>query len=488
MPYDGKRDGIFLYTKETAVADEVMLDFVERVMSSMTSFTGFCTQKTMSYKSVYSEAKFMSRSTFILLFFVWAHATGITIEKFVDPYCLWEPKFLTGDGTHIGVPLRQVSMVAPVTARVGEVSGPTNRRKDRRFMPTESGQEALRKLLGHFTSETPCADIQQQKEQVLDSIDQDARCRSLFEALFSGQMPSEIKLALCRVLELASNQSSVTTILPYRLGGKLLEMTTEPKYCSDLPELSRLLQVAHGSRYQPTVERFLFYLWDRVCEVHSDETIFAAAVASPPRDVMSSASFYCFTEHGGQVREIPKYGTDQDRVGGGSCTKGFNQPTYRDWTYLWLWFCPLHGHCYGFHIIDGAEGRKDPFCSLVKFLPTMPREIFYDFSCQLMEYSLNREPELFKNTRFWQDVFHTVNHKACGKNFTSRRISHLNVFDTEIAEQTNSFLNKLKFTATHMSQEHFLFFVNFFLGIWNKRKSDKAKKSLATAVSFLSVE
>ena len=58
--------------------------------------------------------------------------------------------------------------------------------------------------------------------------------------------------------------------------------------------------------------------------------------------------------------------------------------------YMFLFFCPLHGHCYGFHIIDGAEGRKDPMQTLFKYL-LEAEIIFYDYACQLEEYSMNRE-------------------------------------------------------------------------------------------------
>ena len=88
---------------------------------------------------------------------------------------------------------------------------------------------------------------------------------------------------------------------------------------------------------------------------------------------------------------------------------------------IFLWFCPVHGHSYGFHLISGGEGRKDPFCSLFKYCQTMPEHIYYDFACQLSEYCLNREPELFKSTRFWYDLFHFIGH-LCGINFKSGRI------------------------------------------------------------------
>ena len=53
-------------------------------------------------------------------------------------------------------------------------------------------------------------------------------------------------------------------------------------------------------------------------------------------------------------------------------------------TFLFLWFDPQHyGHCYGYHMIPGHEGRKDPACSA--YMETAPLEMFYDFSCQLEE-------------------------------------------------------------------------------------------------------
>ena len=117
-----------------------------------------------------------------------------------------------------------------------------------------------------------------------------------------------------------------------------------------------------------------------------------------------------------------------------------------------------------FHFIAEGEGRGDPFSSLFKYKKTMPKEIFYDFACQLSEYALNRESELFKNTRFWHDLFHALGH-LCGWNFKSGRVIGLDNINTEICEQVNSFLQCIKYTGSHLSQEHFVFFLQFFLCI-----------------------
>ena len=63
------------------------------------------------------------------------------------------------------------------------------------------------------------------------------------------------------------------------------------------------------------------------------------------------------------------------------CTKLFPSVSFGGFGYMFLWFCPIHGHTYGFHLIEGGEGQKDPFCSLVKYIEEMPEEIFYDAAC-----------------------------------------------------------------------------------------------------------
>ena len=59
----------------------------------------------------------------------------------------------------------------------------------------------------------------------------------------------------------------------------------------------------------------------------------------------------------------------------------------------------------------------------------------------------------------------------CGINFKSGRVLGLEGVNTEICEQFNSFLQCIKYTGSHLSQEHFTFFVQFFLYLMNKEKT-----------------
>lgn len=143
--------------------------------------------------------------------------------------------------------------------------------------------------------------------------------------------------------------------------------------------------------------------------------------------------------------------------------------------YMQFMFCPMHGHLYGFHMIFGHEGRKDPFNAIFKYKPTAPQEFVYDFACQLSEYCLNREPNFFCCTRFLHDLFHGITH-VCGKAFKSQRAPALRGLNTEICEQFNSHLQSVKYTGSHLSQVHSMFFTQFLGYLWNRDKTERCRK------------
>ena len=150
---------------------------------------------------------------------------------------------------------------------------------------------------------------------------------------------------------------------------------------------------------------------------------------------------------------------------------------------MFVWLCPIHGHCYGFHLIPVAEGRKDPFFSTYKYLPEPPEEVFYDFGCSLSEYSLNRAPSYSRNIRFWHDVFHGLSHK-CPFVYSFKRMGDSLNVNTEICEQFNSYIQCIKFTGSHLSQSHFCFFMQFFIKMWNDKKTAQFEKKEQMTVAF----
>ena len=69
---------------------------------------------------------------------------------------------------------------------------------------------------------------------------------------------------------------------------------------------------------------------------------------------------------GQQLRKMPSYDIDgstkynyDDRPQvEDPCTKNYPSVSFGGFGYLFLWFCPVHGHSYGFHLIKGGRDTK----------------------------------------------------------------------------------------------------------------------------------
>ena len=123
-----------------------------------------------------------------------------------------------------------------------------------------------------------------------------------------------------------------------------------------------------------------------------------------------------------------------------------------------------------------------PACCLYNHLEIAPEIIYYDFACSLEEYCMNRETEYFKNARFFYDIFHGYNH-TCSKIYSSKNLIHLNSVNSSICEQFNSYLQYIKNSAKQMSQEHFMFFLQYMIRLWDEKKKKSFMEKLNIALS-----
>ena len=143
--------------------------------------------------------------------------------------------------------------------------------------------------------------------------------------------------------------------------------------------------------------------------------------------------------------------------------------------YLFLWICPRHGHCYGFHIIPGSEGRKDPAATVYTHMETPLKCIFYDHACSLSEYFKNWKSGFFENTGVLHNLFHGFTDKCS----TSLSCADLNCFsqvNTSISEQFNSYIQRIKSSAKLLTQVHFVFYLQFFVHQWNQSQFKSFEK------------
>lgn len=493
IPYCGSKDCLHFFSRQTCAGDEIAYDFVNRVISTKTSFSSYCSDMTRVYKSSYEGAgSFMSPGTFIKWFFSWAAAKKIDFRKEIDPWCGHNPQILAADATHVGVAIKHLSISPIETIHSDEVRLPQRRRNDRCFFEADHppsaislGMEKLLKSCNSLLQRSSVASstlLTSDVDDVLRVVPQSV-CLVVHKFL-SRQYPQDVLRYLAEVLLLLSCKYPVSQLLPYRYVAHLREFVQHIKDTGNLVNASEVMQ------YAPEILKLLTasvrredFVMQEMCDfvhslcvlvesVHADDV--AAGIGSPIVGSYNPEKFGCayyFSPHGCRVRLPLNYsGSANPTVEAESCTKIYPFVSRGGFTYSFLWFCPIHGHCYGFHLIPGSEGRKDAFFSLYSYLPEPPKEIFYDFGCSLAEYCLNREPGFFRETRFWHDIFHGFSHK-CPRSFNSSRIPMLSGLNTEICEQFNAFLQCIKYTGSHLTQTHFCFFLQFFISIWNSKKT-----------------
>ena len=516
---EAEEKGIFFYSKMTAAGEEIGWDFVHRVMKSKTSFSSYCSDMTRIYETNNSlSAPFLSAKTFIKWFFGWLAAFKIDFRKHgVDPWCKHSPKILACDGTHIGVSLRNLQLEKPVEIPdVDTVLKPIHKRYDRVLLKGRTNHHFLKYLTKkHFGKLEDKEIITEEEEErrrnvmitTLHEEGSDAVTTFILTYVQKTQ-DEEVIFWMGRLLSMLSGDACMSSVAPFA-SHELIRFCCEnienyrliEKPLEDLKrysmEMSKLLKLGIIHECADTVAAFLLYLVNRIEAVHEDNRPVPRIAPIPNTYNPRSGTAYYFTDHGNQLRIMPDYQItgktakksrrDRDLYDDypeidKACRKMFPEVSFGGFGHLFLWFCPIHGHCYGMHLIAGSEGRKDPFSSLYKYIEKPPEHIFYDFACQLSEYCNNREPEMFKNTRFWHDLFHAVTH-VCGFNFKSGRIEGLEGINTEICEQVNSFLQCVKYTASHLSQDHFMFFLQFFLYIMNTEKTQRFRQQASIALA-----
>ena len=253
---------------------------------------------------------------------------------------------------------------------------------------------------------------------------------------------------------------------------------------------SLYLSIKHGCI--PLVTEFWEYVQKIVEKLHKDNNRPSPPVARIPNTYdPSSGSAYYFTEHGDQICKMLQYRVsgrittanyDEPPIVDGVCNKKFPRAHTAGFGYLFCGFVQYMSMHMDFISYKVEKSARTPLAHCTSTWKHH-QKMFSMTACQLSEYCLNREPELFKNTRFRHNLFHAIGHK-CGICFKSGRVCGLEGINTEICEQVNAFLQCIKYTAAHLSQEHFTFCLQFFfLYLLNKEKTKTFIKQAAIAVA-----
>lgn len=490
IEYTGEKDSIFFWSKETACGVEIGYKFQQYLLNERGNFSKFCHHMNNEYR-IYNThvASFLSVGTFEKWFFSWAAALRIDFRKSADPFCGHEPKTLACDGTHVGISFRQLNVV-PIDKPDNDVIVSSLHRKfDRTFMPyhNKANKADIRRARQDLLQ--TCLffvgmDGERLGKPAIDNIlyctNDDPKCFNFIQQFIKDDFPVELRTAASKFLGLLLRDAPVSSVLPFSKLDKLREVITAlkektdnvlSKHISDFlstigPEIDDLLRQAN--EFLPSICDFIYYLCTFIFSVHqNDPPMKPASPIDGSYDPEGGVCYY-FSEGGKKVRQLPKYAISDYKE---TCRKNFSKIGKHGWGYLFIWSCAEHGHVYGFHLIAGSEGRKDPFSSAIQYMENAPDHIYYDYGCAFSDYCLNREPDFFKQTQFWIDEFHGHNH-VCGDNHKPARVEGIPHPNTSICEQFNSYMSDFKYFCNRQTQSHFCFFLQLFIHTWNVQKTN----------------
>ncbi|KAG5263916.1 hypothetical protein AALO_G00270060 [Alosa alosa] len=106
-------------------------------------------------------------------------------------------------------------------------------------------------------------------------------------------------------------------------------------------------------------------------------------------------------------------------------------------------FCK-HGVCLGFSIMEQVESVNVPFSILRSRFTKCPEVVIYDNACQLHTYTFRRDLQFFNKTCFLVDHLHWRNHSGCNAGYQLDVYPQHQDINSQLAEQSNSLLKKLK--------------------------------------------
>lgn len=159
---------------------------------------------------------------------------------------------------------------------------------------------------------------------------------------------------------------------------------------------------------------------------------------------------YFFSSDGKPVRaswplpdDLMKRNAYDDTSSSGCSKKRFGEIGHRQRAGMWIMVCMTHETIIGFHVMPGAEGKRDFIYPLYKYKRDPPRQVWVDFGCGCSETGLNHIPEYFADVEFFVDAFHSYSH-LCPCVFGSKRYPEFKSLNTSIMEQINSFLQPLR--------------------------------------------
>jgi CxC4 like cysteine cluster associated with KDZ transposases/Kyakuja-Dileera-Zisupton transposase len=510
--YDGTKAGLFLYSKDTCVSLEILYAYARSLSIDGRSMSACWADVAVQYVALreinpaHSEClTFCSESHYRKVVYAWLGCLNRPY-LFQCPLCKDTPDVLIGDATSESIQASRY-VGQPITTPRESDDPPVVRphtRMQRCFMSAADDRVLLGKFAKNVSQpEFPLLDDDDWLK-VLDAAEGCGLKRAVEDvhAFCVAQSPDalEDRDRVGAMLACLSSDSPTLSYIPVdvamSLGGNAgqgftpacvrLMLKKAPiffAFCTILERMSPISPVApFGSVMQARHQQLLDELVARtaVCSTGGPLEVRAesSSIASSTSAVCMETGICCGVP---QVRYREKYALDSKKESNG-CRHKFvsGSKGSRRTGGIFTWFCQ-HGICYAFYVIPKAEGRNEAFSFLYQYFEVAPKVVVYDFACALQDYCLNRQPEHFKHTAFLVDRFHWFNHRSCARSYNLSIYHEYCSLNSQIAEQVNSHLKKIKSSVSQMTQDNFIRCVRFYLEMINERKEKLLLAALSEA-------
>lgn len=509
--YDGIDDGLFHFSNESCVSLWLLYQYADQFQNDGKTLSAFVHDQCEVYRQhrhtslPFGDEAFCSVQHFRQVYQAWA----IKVDRkflFRCPVCGDQPPVLVGDATSESIQARYYCGQSITDAHADSIAQlRPHVRADRCMFRADADRKLLKGLASYVRGDNRTAfghqKITADKLFVLDDNEE-----ALMEAAMNQNMGSLVADVAHMCDRLAPSDRKVL--------GKMLG-----SLASDSPAISyspltvanafEPLFASHAHGYPAEFlellqnEAPLFLEFSAVLDRMHDVAVLGSTVMSKYIDFVkklvertltcatggpalsdyeceqrapSSTSDSCLTSGVcvgvSQVHHRPKYSIDGDKDAT-ECRHQFISGSHgsKRTGGIFTWFC-RHGICYAFYIIPNAEGRNEAFSFLLKYFKVAPKVVVYDFACALQDYCLNRQPEHFRDTTFLVDRFHWFNHVSCARSYSLSSYLQYAYLNSQVAEQCNSALTRIKCSISQMKQVTFMSGVRFFLEMWNQRKND----------------
>ena len=337
----------------------------------------------------------MSVNTFINWWFGWASHMKIDFRQACIG-CDNKIPLLACDGTKIGIGFKN-AFVEPIESSFDSPVCPTRlRRLDRCFIINKKEQDPqyYRRMRLHLFN--ICQDIlgevskkSETSPAEWNSLTMELRkclpspTLPLFNRLLLNSMSDHERKCVSSLFKQLSYDSSVDTLIPYCATDELIQFALDcqsgkcsssyvtdfsnRQQCFNLEVTDVLISSAQNSSNgipSDDILDLLLYL----AFVKSYHGLDYPAESPIPIEGKYNPEKYgrafYFTTHGMQVRKMRKFSMDvgkekksstnnYDDTPKETCNKIFPQVSKSGMTFVFFWFCPLHGHCYGFSCYSG---------------------------------------------------------------------------------------------------------------------------------------